>query len=99
MLKLRENWKICCTKVPKGEVVFVCQVTIALIIIIAGILNITLTDNDTCLWSTLVSGAAGYLLPGPQIRRDEPLLHDTSVEFVDGVPPEQHDGEIHDESV
>ena len=95
----RENWNVCCTKAPKDEIIYCSQVTIALIVIIVGLLNITFTENDTCLWSTLISGAVGYLLPGPQIRKDESLLHDTAVQFVNGVLPGQYGGQVQHSSV
>ena len=60
-------WKLCCTKAPKDEVIYCCQLAAALLVIVVGLLNITLSDNNVCLWSTLVSGAIGYLLPSPRI--------------------------------
>lgn len=79
-------WKVCCTKAPKEEIIYCCQLAVAVVIIVVGLLNITFTENDTCLWSTLVSGAVCYLLPNPQIvRRDDSLLLDPPVQLVDGV--------------
>jgi hypothetical protein len=72
-------WKLCCTKAPKDEVVYCCQLIAAFLVIIVGLLNVTFTDNNTGLWSTLISGALGYLLPSPRIRRDESLLPDPPV--------------------
>ena len=96
------QWKVCCSKVPKEEVVFISQVVTALIVIISGLLNITLTQENSSLWATLVSGAVGYLLPGPRLNKrsenkeNESFLHDAPLEFVDGLPPEQHGSEVHD---
>jgi hypothetical protein len=97
-----ENWNVgCCGKAPREEVIFICQVIIALIVIVCGLLNISLTEQHTSLWATLVSGAVGYLIPGPRLvrrpQKDESLLHDATLEFVDGSVPEQHGGEIHDD--
>jgi len=78
-------WKVCCTKAPKDEIIYCCELAIALLIIIVGLLNITFTESNTCLWSTLVSGAVGYLLPSPQIRKHESFLPDSPIELVDGV--------------
>lgn len=78
-------WKLCCAKAPKDEIIYCCQLAIAVLIIVVGLLNITFTENDTCLWSTLVSGAVCYLLPSPRIGRNESLLPDSSIELVDGV--------------
>jgi len=78
-------WKLCCAKAPKDEIIYCCQLAIALIIIVAGLLNITFTENDTCLWSTLVSGAVCYLLPSPQINRNESLLSYAPEQQLDEV--------------
>ena len=96
------DWKLCCTKVPKEQVVFICQVVTALIVIVCGLLNIALTKENTSLWATLVSGAVGYLLPGPRLnsrptsKEDESFLHDTPLEFIDGVPSGEHSITVHD---
>lgn len=79
-------WKVCCTKAPKDEIIYCCQLVVAISIVAVGLLNITFTDNDTCLWSILVSGAVGYLLPNPKIsKEDEPLLPDAAIELIDEV--------------
>jgi hypothetical protein len=96
------DWKLCCTKVPKEQVVFICQVVTALIVIVCGLLNIALTKENTSLWATLVSGAVGYLLPSPRLntrptsKEDESFLHDTAFELIDGVPPGEHSVTVHD---
>ena len=104
-----EKWNTCCCgKAPKDEVIFVCQVLTALIVIVCGLLNITLTTENTSLWATLVSGAVGYLLPGPRLngrslknssdKENESLLHDVAVELVDERVQEQHSSKVHDDS-
>jgi len=79
-------WTLCCAKTPKDEIIYCCQLAIAVLIIVVGLRNITFTENDTCLWSTLVSGAVCYLLPSPQIHRNESLLPDSTVQRFDEVP-------------
>lgn len=91
-----EHWKVCCLNVPREQVIFITQVSIAFIVIIVSLLNITLTNNETCFWTSLITGALGYLLPGPRRLKDDTLLHDTPLEFVDGCPPEEHSGDVHD---
>ena len=82
-------WTLCCTKAPKDEIIYCCQLAVAFTIIIVGLANITFTDNDTSLWSILVSGAVGYLLPNPKIStKDESLLPHTTVELVDAMSSE-----------
>ena len=93
-----ERWKLCCTKAPKDEIVYCCQLVIAYIVIIVSLLNITFTENDTCLWSTILSGTVGYLLPSPQLQKHEPLLPYTTQQLVDGVLPQQYRREVYDEA-
>ena len=97
----REKW--CFGLSPREEIIFICQVTTALIVIICGLLNISLTETNTSLWATLVSGAVGYLLPNPRlnsravaVKKDVSFLHDLAVELIDGRPSGEHSGPIHD---
>jgi hypothetical protein len=92
-----EGWRLCCTKAPKDEIVYCCQLVIAYVIIIVSLLNITFTENDTCLWSTLISGTVGYLLPNPHLHKNESLLPNTTEQQLDEHTSQQHRGEIHDE--
>lgn len=78
-------WTLCCTKAPKDQIIYCCQLAVALIIIVVGLINITFTENDACLWSSLVSASVGYLVPNPKIKRDESLLPDPPIELVDEV--------------
>lgn len=94
-----DRWKVCCTIAPKEEIVYCCQLIVALVVIVTSLVNITLGSGDTCLWTTLVSGALGYLLPNPSLKQNEPFLSDTAVECVDGVLSEEHGGEVHDETI
>ena len=94
-----ERWKVCCAKAPRTEIVYFSQLIVAAIVILVGLFNITLTENDTCLWSSIVSGTLGYLLPSPSLKRKhEQILSHDSVEFVDGMLSEQHGEQICDET-
>ena len=73
-----DYWLTCCGRVPRDQVVFTIQVVIAYIVIIVALVNITFTNENTCLWATLASGTIGYLLPSPSINY-EPILRRTSV--------------------
>jgi hypothetical protein len=91
----REKWTGCS---PRSEIVYCCQLIVAVIVIIVGLVNIILTDDDACLWSSLVSGTLGYLLPSPTLHRDEPILPDAAVELVDGLLPDEHGVSVYDET-
>ena len=50
--------------------VFLVQVTIAYVVILTSLVNITFTSENTCLWATLASGTIGYLLPSPSVKHE-----------------------------
>lgn len=62
------NWQTCCGEIQKHQFIYIVQVTIAYIVILISLLNITFSSENTCLWATLASGTIGYLLPAPSIR-------------------------------
>ncbi len=37
-----------CTKAPKDEIIYCCQLRTALLVIVVSLLNITFTENNTC---------------------------------------------------
>ena len=63
------GWKICCFKYPEQEIIFCSQVILIYIVVIACVLNLSFSGNRECLWSTLLSGSLGYLLPAPKPRK------------------------------
>ena len=65
--QLSQHWKSCGSKFLKEEVIYFCQVFIVYIEVISSIVNLCMSDSNTCLWSSLVSGSDGYLLPNPSI--------------------------------
>ena len=67
------------------EVLNVCQIVASFLIVIAALLNLSLSDRDKALWSTLVGGGFGYLVPNPMLRRPRiamPFSKDESVYHV-----------------
>ena len=78
-----ERWKFCGSKFPKEELIYFCQVFIVYIVVISSIVNMCICDRNTCLWSSLVSGSVGYLLPNPSIKRKENdvVSHDSSIQY------------------
>jgi hypothetical protein len=73
-------WLTACGKLPKEEVVYFSQVIVVLIVVIACIVNLSFGDakNDT-LWSSMLSGCVGYLLPAPKIgKKDVAFLSDAT---------------------
>ena len=68
-------WTTCRGRIPKDQVVFLFQVTIAYIVIIVSLVNITFFTENTCLWASLAGGTIGYLLPSPSISHGSILRH------------------------
>ena len=70
------KWTVCCQEVPSREVIFFAQVVILYVVICVSLANLTLGIGNQTLWSSLLGGALGYLLPSPTIgkKQDESLL-------------------------
>ena len=43
------------------------------IVVITSIVNLCISDTNTCLWSSLVSESVGYLLPRPSISKKKEI--------------------------
>ena len=53
------------------------------IVVITSVVNVCISDKNTCLWSSLVSGSVGYLLPSPSIRKkkeNDVVSYDSTIE-------------------
>ena len=70
MMEQVEGRTWCCsgTRVPKAEIVYLCQVLIILSVVFASIYNLTNNQGDQQLWVALLSSCMGYLLPNPSIK-------------------------------
>ena len=62
-----QNWPIFGFKFPRSEVVFFSQVILIYIVVITAVVNISLGSKDL-LWSHLLVGSVGFLLPNPSIK-------------------------------
>ena len=59
------------------------------------LLNLSLSDRDKALWSTLVGAGFGYLVPNPRFKRvgggggsnDEPIHYLAAKQQLDGPLP------------
>jgi len=63
------SWKACGYRLPKSELVFFSQVIIIYVVVCLCLYNLTTGSGDSNLWSALLSGCLGYLLPNPTIRQ------------------------------
>lgn len=64
-------WKFFGSSTPKGQIIFIAQVIIIYVVIIVSILNLSLENGDSNLWSALLCSCLGYLLPSPSLKKDK----------------------------
>ncbi len=62
------SWKCFGKRVPKSEIVYACQVAILYMVIIVCIVNLTIHNGESCLWTALLSSSLGYMLPAPSLK-------------------------------
>jgi len=76
-----------------------CQIVASFLIVIVSLLNLSLTDHDKALWSTLVSVDFSYLVPNPRLKcasssssngEDEPIYDFVAEQQLGGPLPGQH---------
>lgn len=67
----RNRWHLCGRRLPKTEIVFFCQVVLIYIVVVTCIINLTLNVGKSHLWTSLLSGCLGYLLPNPNLSSVE----------------------------
>ena len=61
-------WNILGTSLPRSEVVFLSQMLIVCIIVIASIYNLSVGEEKTSLWLSLLTSSCSYLIPPPQLK-------------------------------
>jgi len=64
-----KQWHLFGKRIPKNEAIFICQVVILYIVIITCILNLSLGNGDSNLWTALLSSSMGIMLPAPTLSR------------------------------
>ena len=81
--RVGERWKFCGSKFPKEEIIYFCQVLMVYIVMITSIVNLCISDTNTCTWSSLVSGNFGNQLPNPPISKKKEIdvfSYDSTIE-------------------
>jgi len=68
-----------------SEVLTVCQIVAWFLIVIVSLLNLSLSDRDKALWSTLVGAGFGYLVPNPNSNASAAAVA-TMSEFTISLP-------------
>lgn len=64
----RDSWKFCGYGMDKSQVVYFSQIIIIYIIIVTCILNLSMKNGDSNLWTALLSSCIGYILPAPKLK-------------------------------
>lgn len=63
------RWLFCSQKFPQTQIIFLLQVALIYIIVIASVVNLSVGTPDRELWIALLGSCLGYLLPSPTISR------------------------------
>lgn len=66
-------WNIVGRKIPKSEAVFFSQIVILYITIITCLINLSVGNGNSNLWTALLSSCIGYMLPSPDITSKKAL--------------------------
>ena len=74
-LQTTKSWWVCGNELPRDEIVFFAQVIISYIVIVTCIVNLSLQNGDSNLWTALLSCTLGYLLPSPSLQTDKTPAH------------------------
>jgi len=78
-------------------VAYFSQVLAIFVVIVACIINLSLGDDKSELWSSLLSGALGYLLPNPKLGKNDSFLPNPTIQQFPEILPKQHSHELHDQ--
>src|SRR5258708_5154977 len=61
-------------EITHRHVIYYCQVVVIYAIIITCLLNLSLSNDKDCTWTTLLSACIGYLLRPPKIKKNNDTL-------------------------
>ena len=66
--EMSKGWFNDCSTPTANEISFIVQVLIIFIVVIASIVNLSLQNGDSNLWTALLSCFVGYVLPNPKLK-------------------------------
>ena len=64
-----------------GATLFFAQIVILLVVVLASILNLSLTNANKVFWTSLLCSSIGYVLPNPTWKRKKPEEEDEGIEL------------------
>ena len=70
----RSNWNVFGNKIPEKEFVFFAQVVLIYIVCITCIINLSIGNGISNLWTLLLSGSLGYILPSSKLHKHVAVL-------------------------
>lgn len=62
------SWPFLGNRLPKSEIVNFCQIFVVYVIIVTSIVYLSLENDKTELWKSLLSSTIGYALPSPTLK-------------------------------
>ena len=65
-----DRWKWFGYEIPKFEIIFFCQICLIYIVVISCIVNLSISNEHSNLWTALLSSSMGILLPSPAFERN-----------------------------
>src|SRR5215470_131361 len=80
----------------RWEIVTVCQVIAIFIVLITCVINLSIGTDKAELWSSLLSGGLGYLLPSPKFRKNGTLLLNSTQQQFTQLLPGEHVDDLYD---
>ena len=66
-----KSWNFLGYSTPKSQIIFFGQIIIIYIVIGVSLINLSIGNGDSNLWSALLCSCLGYLLPSPSIKQRE----------------------------
>lgn len=75
----REVWNIFGYSFPKLEVVFFSQVIALYLVIFTCLINLSIQNDKSDLWCSLLSASIGYLLPNPSLKREKIIFQKIAI--------------------
>ena len=67
------RWPVFGTRVPRDEITFFAQVIIVYVVIVTCIINLSIGNGESNLWTALLSSCLGYILPSPKMKNHSVL--------------------------
>lgn len=59
------------TKIRPDTVVFITQILLLFVVVITSLVNLTMEWGNTNLWTMILTGCLGYMLPNPRLKRQK----------------------------